>query len=460
MSRYSILLLFFLLPGCTQVKIGSEFSELRKKTIALTGSSITLDNTVQTHSAIIPWGKEETEREWSRDDVVSRALQNNPGLLADFQSIGIAKADLIQAGLYTNPTINSVFRFPIHERGSDSAQTNIETIAAFRLSDMWQVPLSKTVAQDVLEIVTLTILSKILDNVAETKVAYETAVAAELQQYNSTLLLNAIKELKDEIGYRQLYGYTTNLDKYLADARVSSFTSELQQGEAAIHTAHQNLKKLMGIPLLRSLNLKKSLYDDITLPQLAELQDYALYNRPEIQISRMKIQQYKDTLALEKTKIFKAVDIGIGYKKDFEKPFEGVGPYIDIQVPLFDDNYAQVARAEFLLKQAEKEYIKEKNQVYEEIRTSYRVIEALKKEIGLYVTKIIPSYERAIDYSYSYAQTMQLNMVNAVESKIYYYQAHEQLIDKRFRLMRELARLERALGKNLILFTTSNKGDG
>lgn len=458
MNRYSILLFLCIVPGCTKVKIGSEFSELKHKTVKATGESIVLDNILHDDIANIPCVKEKIEEGLSRTEAVSIALQNNPELQADFQNIGIAKADLVQAGLYTNPTINSVFRFPTRDKGPGTAQTNIESVAAFRLSDLWQVPLSKNIAQDLLEIVTLNILSKILDIVTETKIAYDACVAAELQWYNTKLLFDATRELKAEIYYRQLYGYTTDFDKDLINAQIAQLESKLQQMQSAIDTAYIHLKKLIGItPSSTSINLRDSLYQDITIAELSDLEEYALCNRPEIQISRMKIQQYKDSIALEKAKVFKVVDVGIAYKQDFDRPFRGWGPYIDIQLPFFDDNYAQVARAEFLLKQAEKEFAKEKIQICKEIRTPYRIIQALKKEVNLYIHKIIPSHEHAIDYAYMYAQTMQLNMVTAIESKIKYYQAYDHLIDKQYHLMKELAQLERAIGKNLTLFNETEK---
>lgn len=117
----------------------------------------------------------------------------------------------------------------------------------------------------------------------------------------------------------------------------------------------------MGVtPSSKQIHLVDQLYENLIIPELAELEKYALSNRPEIQIAHMKIQQYKDTISLERAKIFKVVDIGLAYKQDFDKPFRGWGPYIDIQLPIFDTNYAQIARAEFLLKQAEKELLAEK----------------------------------------------------------------------------------------------------
>lgn len=446
-----------LLSGCTKVKIGSEFAKLQKRTKTSTDASVILDNVLHFDINDIPNVKDTIDYGISKTEAVGIALLNNPELQADFQNLGIAKADLVQAGLYTNPSINSVFRFPTRDRGPGTAQMNIEAIAAVRLSDLWQVPLAKHVAEDLLEIVSLRIFSTILTIAEETKIAYGACLAAELQLKNTKSLLEATYELRDEIYYRQLYGYTSDLDKDLVDARVGELESELKQREADVFNAYVHLKKLMGLtPSPVPIKLIDKLYEDVLVPELKIMEDYALVNRPEIHVAFMKIRQYKDTIKLEKAKVFKVVDVGIGYKQDFDRPFAGWGPYLNISLPIFDDNYAQVARAEFLLKQAEQELIAEKIRILEEVNKPYKSFKELEKEVVLYKNIVLPSHQKAIEYAYKYAETMQLNMVTALDARIKFYEANGQLIDKHYQALKEFAHLERALSKNIKLFNEEN----
>lgn len=456
MKKHNVLLIIIILSlfsGCTKVKIKPEFSKLEKRTQTSTGSSIVLDTALHYDICDIPHAGDTIEHGMSKHRAVSIALQNNPELQADFQNLGIAKADLVQAGLYTNPSINSVFRFPTREPSQGTGQTNIECITAFRLSDLWQVPLSKHVAEDVLEIVSLHIFSTILTTAAETKMAYDTCLRAELQLQNTKSLLETTQELRDEIYYRQHYGYTSDFDKDLIDAQVSMLEAELQQRKADLFTAYIHLKKLMGLaPSSTPIKLTDTLYNELPIPEFDSMEEYALAHRPEMQIASMKIKQYTDMIRLEKSKIFKDIDIGLGYKQDFEKPFRGWGPYFDMKLPLFDDNYAQIARAEFLLKQAEQEVVAQRIKILEELHRPYTYLKELKKQIALYTQVILPSHQKAIDYAYTYVATMQINMVTALESTIKWHTAHAQLIDAHYQAMKEIAQLERAVGKNFNLF--------
>jgi len=456
MKKYNLIViigLVLVLSSCRKVTIAPEFSTLKKETRESTHSEIIFDNTMHTDIKDVVHSEHNEPCTLSKKEVVSAALQNNPELQADFQNLGIAKSDLMQAGLYTNPSINSVFRFPTHSPGPGTAQTNIETVASMRLSDLWQVPLAKDIAQDLVEMVSMRIFSNILTIVEEAKMAYDACLAAELRLKNMQDLLMVIYELRDEIYYRQSYGYTSDLDKDVIDAKVSMLESELKQQEAERQNTYTHLKKVMGLePSSSPIVLSDMLYDNLFVPDFIMMQDYALAHRPEIHIALLKIKQYEHTIRLEKAKIFKIVDIGIGFKQDFDKPFAGVGPFFGLDVPIFDDNYVQVARAEFLLKQAELELEAEKLRILESITKQYAYFEALKTEIEWYTTIVLPSYNKAIDYAYTYAATMQLNMITALESRVQFHEAYALYIDKLYHAMAEYAHLERAIGKNFELF--------
>src|SRR5438045_6207287 len=99
MKKYNypiILTMLFLLSGCARVKIGPEFSQLQKRTETSTASSIVLNNKLHHELHDIQFVKNNVSDGISKNEAVKIALQNNPELQADFQNLGIAKADLVQ----------------------------------------------------------------------------------------------------------------------------------------------------------------------------------------------------------------------------------------------------------------------------------------------------------------------------------------------------------------------------
>lgn len=52
------------------------------------------------------------QQELTADTAVQIALLNNPKIQEIFEEIGIAQADLVEAGLFSNPAFDLIFRFP------------------------------------------------------------------------------------------------------------------------------------------------------------------------------------------------------------------------------------------------------------------------------------------------------------------------------------------------------------
>ena len=70
------------------------------------------------------------------DDAVTIALLNNRSLQAAFFDVGMARADVVQAGLLSNPSIGVSVRFP-----SGGGLANIEASVAQNIAELWQIPL-------------------------------------------------------------------------------------------------------------------------------------------------------------------------------------------------------------------------------------------------------------------------------------------------------------------------------
>jgi outer membrane protein TolC len=437
------------MPACYKVPITQEFNNLKRTTKEITGSEIIYDSYNKypdmecTIKATIAHGL-------SRDEAVQTALMNNPALQADFAQLGIAKADLIQAGLYTNPKTENVFRFPTASHGPGTAQTNIESVTTGRLSDLWQVPLRKKIYEDELEIITLRILTAIIDIVENTKSAYDACVMADLKLENEKIILSFAMELREEIYYRQGFGYSSDLDKYNVDAQVADIQVAITEREKERKNAYLHLTGLLGItPSSKEIILTDTILGAVSTPSLCELESYALEYRPEMLVARYKIKRFEDTARFEKSRIWKDVNIGIAFKQDFDKPFRGWGPAINFEIPVFDSNYAQIAKAEFEFERAKKKLRYRKIKIQEELRTFLVRVNKEKKEIAYYNTFIIPLYEKAIDYTYTYANTMQLNMLTALESQLTLYKAEQELIEKYYNFHISFNKLERAYGKNI-----------
>ena len=72
------------------------------------------------------------------DEAVQIALLNNRDLQAVYSDLGVAQADLVQAGLLNNPIFEAAIKFP-----TSGGQANLEFITVMNFLDVFYMPLRK-----------------------------------------------------------------------------------------------------------------------------------------------------------------------------------------------------------------------------------------------------------------------------------------------------------------------------
>ena len=380
----------------------------------------------------------------SRTNAISLALNNNPSMQADLERLGIAKSDLTQAGLYSNPRLETIFAFPT----TSGFHTDITASITMSLSDLWQVPLRKKIAQDELEIVTLQILNNILDTIKNTKDLYNQLLYAQEQIAAINIIIAQAEQLKERIVYRQQFGFTTDLDINFADILIRTWQLEILQYKTLYKNTLVKLKSILALPVNEnSIALTDTLIQQIPLDALENLKQFALENRPEIHIAHMKIQQAHDSISYQKSRFIKEVNIGFEYERNDDGSKER-GPTFGLEIPIFDNNYAQIARANFSLKQKNKEFIAEKSTILKEVYQAYNLIIETQEQVVL-LEQIFTSYKDAIAYAQKYTKSMQLNFVIMFQTYLDYYHTQQKRIETRYMYANAITDLERAIGKTL-----------
>ncbi len=449
--RY-LLLLFLMLPGCRQVNVNHEFKHLQNQTKDTTGFSIFWDDCDTQHCAISDETITHTlQVGLSRTQAVGIALENNPFLLADFQTLGISKADLVQAGLYTNPQLDSVFRDP----RNSCLQNNIEIEATLVLSDLWQVPLRKRVSKDQLKTTSLQILETILQTSAETRIAYDTLLFAHAKLLNAQKTVEETAKLRGRVYYRQQYGFTTELDKNLADVLLGNAEVMNLESQKDIQVARLHLQELLGInpEEKRTIVLTDSLTDPTDLPSQEALLDWAIANHPRMQIASTQISQYRHLLAYEKSRIIPTINFGVGTERSEEPETPTrIGPAFNMQIPIFNYNQGPIAQARYLCNQAEKLYDAEKLSLQKEIKQAYISVNTYQKQKNIYVEKMITANERAISYTIDFNKKMQISMPVIYQTYLGLLQTRKMYNETEFNRLVSWANLELLVGKNLESF--------
>jgi outer membrane protein TolC len=371
----------------------------------------------------------------SREDAIRITLLNNRLLQSTFEELGISKSDLVQAGLLPNPSLGAVFRFLI----SGGSGTNIDADGFLSISDLWQIPFRRKVAAAQMEATIMRVGQMAIDTAAGAKRAHDAVYYLNEATKETEKILEKFKEIADQAVIRRDFGFTRDLDIYLAQAMVAEAEIELARfkGEQAIARSHLN--RVMG------LGPGRAGYEiiggeggkSLRVPSLDEATQYAMDHRLDIQMARFRVRQAERELELEKVRVLKHVALGASYERDPDDD-EVLGPGFDIQLPIFDQNQAQIAKARYRIRQVRKTLQALEGQVREEVASDLERIHLHQTRVQQFRENIIPLREKAMEYAKKWVNAMQLN-------RFYLLEAGEGLFLSRRRYLQALMERQQAL---------------
>lgn len=382
------------------------------------------------------------------EKAVRIALINNQDLQAKFEMLGIARADVVQSGLYRNPSLSGLFQFPL---GSTAGSHSVDADVLLTLSDLWNVPIRRKIASYDAQKITLQIVSDIIKTAAQTRDAYNDYLLQfaleQLTRRNVQLYENQLKTT------RQHYeaGLVNDMAIYMVKMALYNEKLGLARIKADCRSAYATLMKMIGLdPLTTNINIKGKL--SITKPVKLSLTDawrYALHHRIDLKIARLQIQQTQYILKLQKAMVFGDVGLGAGYTKELDKA-KRLGPLVSFQLPLFNQNQAGIARAEYQLRKAKKMLSAKENRSKESILRLLNELKFQRIHAKLHQEKMISTREKALKYARHHAEAMKINQFILIEMQRGLLEAQRNYLIARHRYTQANIQLDMALGVSAV----------
>lgn len=430
-----------MLPQCSSIRPKKIFDPIKRE------SKKRINVTPEWMNASLSYARFPQNKQLELQEAIAIGLQYNPTLQAHFEELGIRKSDLIQAGFYTNPNVESIFRIPTKD---NDTQTTIEISANFMLSDLWQVPFRKKVAQRNLEMKTHEIMSNILHTRKNIQHAYLNCKYH--QEYLELVkeITAVVQDIKDRIEYRYQFGYNTKLDHYFSLSKLAEWQAKIIDTQVALQTSYTTLYQLLGTPIsAEHITLTDSLLPSAVSVSQNELEQYAMLSHPDILIEQSKIAKARAEVSYEKSRVIDDVQVGVSYERDFEKNVSGVGPSFGINIPLFNTNYGNIERAKFEIKQAEKTLLAQQRTIFANISNQLARYNAYIAQIEQYRNNVLPPVMQAIEFSKEFFDKMQMSMIVFLETQIDLFQSKVKLLDLTYRASQEYIDLEFNVGAQL-----------
>ncbi len=346
------------LGGCATVDPKLDYNRVAQAVQSATGVSITVDP--EDESMAQAGVAEILQNGITADEAVRLCVLNNPRLQAAFLRVGIGRADVVQSGLFSNPGLAVTLRFP-----DGGGLADFEVSLAQNIAELWQIKHRRRTTERDLDQTILTLAREASSAAYNAHSAYVRALQMDRRLEIARENLMIAEQLVTLAAARQEAGSGTEVDVNLVRAeRVSLDVASRTSWVAAVE-ARTNLSKVLGIAtlpgdLLLTDPLPETVHLTFTPEQLVEA---ARTNRPDLKAADAVTQSSAARLVYERSRCLKTVELGISMERGERAAGDPVstdyvtGPTLNLELPLFDQNQAQIARAEFELLQAR--YLKE-----------------------------------------------------------------------------------------------------
>jgi len=384
-------------------------------------------------------------RELTADAAVQVALVANPTLRAKLEELAIAQSDLVQAGLLRNP----VFSFGRTAWDMEHIDPNLFATVEQDFLDVLTLPLRKRVAATELEATKLDVGDHVLELAAQVRTAFYNAQAAE-QVAQMRRLVEEASQTSAEIARRQhAAGNMSDLALNTELALAAQTALDRRRAEGDVAVAREQLNKLMGTWGPRTAWKTATRLPEMPREEapLEHLESVAIARRLDIGAARRNVQAMGYALSLAKTTrwtgtVSVAVEAGrLRHNKRFS-----FGPSIGIEIPLFDQRQAQIARLEAFHRQAEDELAALAIDVRADVRSSRARVLTARGLVEDYTKVVVPIRENVVRFSQEQYDAMLLGVYQLIQAKQNEFEAYRETIEALRDYWIARSDLERAVG--------------
>ncbi len=290
-------------------------------------------------------------QELTAAQTIQIALLNNRGLQATYQELGLAQADLVQAGLLSNPVFSGSVLIPV-----DGGRSELDLGVAQNFLEVLSLPMRKRMAESGFEEAKLRVTVAVYDLIYQTRLAFyrAQACAQRVEMYEQIVLAT---ELSYDFARRlREAGNITELALARQRERYELARLTLRQAEAEHARQREEMTRLMGVfgqdTQWRIAGRLADVPEDSVV--LDDLESQVIGRSLDLAIARQRILTAGQRLGFDDATAW-FDELELGAEATYEDAWS-VGPSWAVPIPLFDRGQGRVARSRAELRQQQERY--------------------------------------------------------------------------------------------------------
>lgn len=388
------------------------------------------------------------------EGAIQIALLNNPKIQETFEELGIAQADLVEAGLLSNPSFEIEIRCPPNK----ALRTNIEYLLTTNLLDLFLIPLRRKLATTEFEQTKLRVSNQILDLAFNIRETYYELITERKKIGYIKAIVELTSIISDISAKQSIIGNVNSLEFQLAQSRFFESTLELWQAQAEVIRLSEQFNRLLGLRADYCLILPEILPEELGYPglDLCFLESIALGERLDVQIARLELVRLSQVLGLKNWWVYTNLKGGLAGEREPDGN-NLIGPGFALEVPIF--NYGQAARMRLFAqwRQAKERLLELEIRIQSEVREAHKLHMSYLGIINDYRSHLLPMQEKISASSEELYNVMGLGIDKLLENKRMEIIAFKNYIENFKRYLTSQVQLDRALGGFLFRSVMQNE---
>lgn len=326
--------------------------------------------------------------ELTEEAAIQLAFLQSPAMKALLERVGIAQADLIEAGLLTNPLFEVEVRYPKRS----ALNTNIEYLVLGSLLDLFMIPLRVRVAESELEEVKCEVAHAMLTLIFEVRRAYFASILEGERLSYLKEVVSLIEIQRDLMVAMQRVGNVPLYDKERLAVLYKEASLRCASSETELIRLEEALTRLLGFEERGCFQLPKKLErGEVSLEDVEFLTCRALSERLDVQALKMGITKRLEMLGLKEPWTYTNLFAGVAGELEPEgENLLGFG--LAGELPLFNRGHAERMKLSAEIREAAAELKDLEIAIRSEVREAYQLLMRYQ-EIGEgYRMHLIPQH--------------------------------------------------------------------
>lgn len=409
-----LVMILIALAGCSNPPEHRGFESVQAKVSTLIEKDVEWRDPDDT-SAFQARTQELLKSELTPDAAVQIALLNNRTLQATYEDLGIASADLMDAGIIKNPGFSMYARIP----DAASSTLNTQFSVAMNFIDIILLPLRKKVEGMRFEAAKARVTLAVLELAADVRMDY-----FKLQGEMARLKLRktALEAAQAASEFAEKLGKAGNMSELTVIPRVALFhqaTLDVAKTELELISLREKLNRQMGLSADQKWTIAAelpALPEKDLLPAADVLEALAVAQRVDLDAQRQEVAIIDKARAMHHWGVYTAVEPGVSH----EREPEGVrvtGPQLNLDIPLFNRGQADRARFRAQLRQSKDKLDALEQTVRSEVREEYAHILAARSAVEYYRDSILPLRQRALTLTTEHYNAMALGPLDLLSAR-------------------------------------------